>query len=143
MPELDLQALSDQTPLHRKLGLHVSRTDDGLAFQATVGTEFVADTARGTVHGGIIATLLDTAATFALIAATEHDWVTVDLRVDYLRPVLVGTVVTTGEVLRAGRTVGRARATLTDESGTACAVAIGTFAPAGDIDKGSGKTPAS
>jgi uncharacterized protein (TIGR00369 family) len=133
MAELDLQALCDQAPLHRDLGITVSRTERGVTCRAAVGGHFVVDAAHGTVHGGIIATLLDTAVTFALIAGSGHDWVTVDLRVDYLRPVLAGTVTVEGEVLRAGRRVGSARATLRDEAGNECAVGIGTFAAAGAI----------
>jgi uncharacterized protein (TIGR00369 family) len=138
MAEVDLQALCDQAPLHQDLGITVSRTERGVTCRATVGDRFVVDAARGTVHGGIIATLLDTAVTFALIAGSGHDWVTVDLRVDYLRPVLAGTGTTEAEVLRAGRRIGSARATLCDARGNQCAVAIGTFAAAGGTAGASG-----
>jgi uncharacterized protein (TIGR00369 family) len=143
MAELDLQALCDQAPLHRDLGISISRTERGVTCRATVGGHFVVDAARGTVHGGIIATLLDTAVTFALIAGSGHDWVTVDLRVDYLRPVLAGVVTTEGEVLRAGRRIGSARATLRDAEGNECAVGIGTFAAAGEIAGASSDPPRS
>jgi uncharacterized protein (TIGR00369 family) len=143
MAELDLQALCDQAPLHRELGISIGRTERGATCRATLGGHFVVDAARGTVHGGIIATLLDTAVTFALIAGSGHDWVTVDLRVDYLRPVLAGTVTVEGEVLRAGRRIGSARATLRDAEGYECAVGIGTFAAAGAIDEVSGNPPRS
>ncbi|HEX8918448.1 MAG TPA: PaaI family thioesterase [Chloroflexota bacterium] len=132
MAEPDLQEFSDQAPLHRNLGLRLDRTERGVICRARVGTEFLVDGSQGTVHGGIIATLLDIAATFALIATSGHDWVTVDLRVDYLRPVRAGAVTVEGDVLRAGRRVGSARSTLRDAEGTECAVAIGTFASAGE-----------
>ena len=133
MAEVDLQAISDEIPLHRNLGLRISRSEGGIALEAAVGPDFIVDPARGSVHGGIVATLLDAAATFALMAETRQDWVTVDLRVDYLRPLSAGSVVTTGEVVRAGRSVGRARATVADAAGTVCAVAIGTFAPGAEL----------
>lgn len=138
MVEPDLQALSDQVPLHQRLGLHLERTERGVTCRASVGTEFLVDASQGTVHGGIIATLLDTAATFALIATSGHDWVTVDLRVDYLRPVQTGDVTIDGHVLRAGRRLGSARSVVRDAAGTECAVAIGTFAASGERNPSSG-----
>lgn len=138
MAELDLQALCDQVQLHRALGIVISRAEGGVICRATVGGDFVVDADRGTIHGGIIATLLDTAVSFALIAGSGHDWVTVDLRVDYLRPVIAGTVTAEAEVLRAGRRIGSARARLYDAEGHECAVGIGTFAAAGAITGVSG-----
>lgn len=143
MAELDLQALCDQVSLHRDLGIVISRVEGGVICRATVPSDFVVDAGRGTVHGGIIATLLDTAVTFALIGSTGQDWVTVDLRVDYLRPVVAGTVTAEAEVLRAGRRIGSARAMLRDAEGQECAVCIGTFAAAGAIAGSSGDPPGS
>jgi uncharacterized protein (TIGR00369 family) len=82
-------------------------------------------------HGGVAATLLDTSLAFALIAATDSDWTTVDLRVDYLRPLGLGTVTARGSVVHAGRRIGRTEGELCDASGTVCARAIGTFATPG------------
>ena len=129
VPTIDLQELCDGVPFHRQLGLEVSRTEGGVRFQCEIGREFVVDEKSGAVHGGIVASLLDTAATFALIAHTDHDWVTVDLRIDYLRPSRAGSLTISGGVVRAGRSIGRARAELSDGNGVVCATAIGTFAP--------------
>jgi uncharacterized protein (TIGR00369 family) len=130
--ELDLQALCDESPVHRQLGVIVRRTGDGVTLEALIGSEFVSGGASDIVHGGIVGTLLDAAATFALIGRTEHDWVTVDFRVDYLRPTRTGPATVKGHVVRAGRSIGRAGATLHDAAGTLCAQGIGTFAPAGE-----------
>src|SRR5579875_2978182 len=103
MPQLDLQALSDQSALHRALGVRIERSTGGVAIIASVDSDYAVDAGASIVHGGIVATLLDTAATFALIAETDHDWVTIDLRVDYLRPTPLDAVTVRGEVLRAGK----------------------------------------
>jgi uncharacterized protein (TIGR00369 family) len=129
MKQLDLQGISDEVPFHTRLGLKVRRTGESVAFDADIGADYVVDRDSGAIHGGIVASLLDTAATFALIAQTDHDWITVDLRIDYLRPSRSGPLTITGDVLRAGRSIGRARAELTDQTGAVCATAIGTFAP--------------
>lgn len=83
----------------------------------------------GVAHGGALATLLDTALTFALIAAADRDWATVDLRVDYLRPVAIDEVSVRARVVHAGRRTGRAEGEVVDASGATCARAVGTFVP--------------
>jgi uncharacterized protein (TIGR00369 family) len=109
------------------MGLRIEASPGGVLVRA----EFSAEAANGSdglmVHGGVIAALLDAAATFALIAGTGWDWTTVDLRVDFLRPLAVGGVKATGEQLNAGRTLGRARASVTGSDGRPTALAIGTF----------------
>ncbi len=115
-------------PFYGQLALTVARSEQGVVFDALAGEDFIVDRKSGAVHGGIVASLLDTAATFALIAATDHDWVTVDLRIDYLRPSKSGRLTVSGEVVRAGRSIGRASAELSDQTGSICATAIGTFA---------------
>lgn len=55
--------------------------------------EFLGDIERGIVHTGIVTTLIDSAsgiAVFARIARSEAI-ATLDLRVDYLRPTVLGT----------------------------------------------------
>lgn len=122
-----LQALVDETPLHRALGLQVaSVTASGLVLRAQPSAEHAV--AQGQLHGGAVAMLLDTAATFALIGVTGDDWGTVDLRVDYLRPAPVAPLEAAGRVLHAGRRLGRAAAELIDpETGRVVASAVGTF----------------
>lgn len=129
MALVDLQALCDGSIVHRALHMTIVSTDSGVHLTARTGSDHLGSADSDLVHGGVIATLLDTAATFALIAHTETDWVTVDLRVDYLRPVRVGHTSITGTVRRAGRSLGRAESALSDASGRVCATAVGTFAP--------------
>jgi uncharacterized protein (TIGR00369 family) len=123
----DLQDFVETVPFLRMLGMRLIDTEGGVTFAATIGSDFVLDGA--VVHGGIVASLLDTAATFALIGASGHDWTTVDLRVDYLRPTPPGSVSVRGEVVRRGRTIGRSRAELVDADGKTSATAIATFVP--------------
>jgi uncharacterized protein (TIGR00369 family) len=123
----DLQAICDQSPIHRELGLRIEPTSAGVIVRG----KFTSNSASGpdglVIHGGLIAVLLDATATFALIAGTGCDWTTVDLRVDYLLPLAVGRVEATGETVSAGRTIGRARAVLTGSDGRTAALAIATF----------------
>ena len=101
--------------------------EGSVLFDAAPGREH---STEGTdmLHGGVVAAMLDTAATFALIAATGIDWSTVDLRIDYLRPAPVGPLVVRGTVVHAGRRFARARAELTEpRNGRLLAEAVGTF----------------
>src|SRR5262249_8546195 len=106
--------------------LTVAALDDGVQFEGALGEESGRSEGLDQAHGGAIAALLDTAATLAICAATGETWSTVDLRVDYLRPVRLGQVRSVGRGVRAGRTVGRAAAELYVDD-TLSATAIGTF----------------
>src|SRR5438270_7855867 len=127
---LNLQALCDDSPFLVALGVQIEQSTEGILLRTSLGSGFAVDGRGRVAHGGVVASLVDTAATFALIDRTNHDWVTVDLRVDYLRPTSLGQVRVEGQVIHVGKTLGRSRAELRDQTGRACAVAVGTFVPA-------------
>jgi uncharacterized protein (TIGR00369 family) len=125
----DLQRLIDSSPVHRALRLRVASADQGkVVFAAQTGAEHAGEDGGQFLHGGVVATLLDTAATFALIQVTGTDWGTVDLRVDFVRPAPAGPLTAEATAVHAGRRLGRASAALTDpSSGQLIATAAGTF----------------
>lgn len=132
MDPATLQRWLEEAPFHAQLGrLTVGITDEGIAILADLTLTGANETGGATAHGGVAATLLDTSLSFALIAATGTDWTTVDLRIDYLRPVPLASVTSTGRVVRIGRRIGRAEGSLSDAEGRECARAIGTFVPQG------------
>ena len=73
----------------------------------------------GTVHGGIIATLIDTATYWAAFMPLPEDagLVNIDLKLNYLRPVSQGLLIVEGRCLKSGRTISYAEAYLTDGDG--------------------------
>lgn len=85
---------------------------------------------NGTMHGGLVATLLDTAMGLHAFAATgaEHT-PTVDLQVSYLRPTPLGVpIVAESQVVRQGRSLLFLRAVLRAEGDDRpCATAAGTY----------------
>jgi uncharacterized protein (TIGR00369 family) len=129
MEASEMQRLLDSTPLHRALGLRVTSVgDDGVVLRAEAGPEHLVEDGGEYLHGGVVATVLDSAATFALIGVTGTDWSTVDLRVDYLRPTPAGALEIRGSAVQVGRRLGRARAELlADGTGAVLASATGTF----------------
>jgi acyl-coenzyme A thioesterase 13 len=85
---------------------------------------------NGTLHGGIIAMMLDASAGFAASLAHGGDLVpvlTVALNTQYLAAARQGRVVATGNVKRAGRSICYADAELRDADGTLLATGDGVF----------------
>jgi acyl-CoA thioesterase len=60
---------------------------------------------RGVVHGGAVASLIDTASAFAVVTQLEPNErvTTTDLTIHYLRPVTAGRLTATARTVRAGR----------------------------------------
>jgi uncharacterized protein (TIGR00369 family) len=75
----------------------------------------------GSVHGGWSAAILDTALALAALTTldAEQTFTTVDIRINYLRPLTVetGVVRAEGRVLQAGRRLAYCEASLTDAAG--------------------------
>ena len=118
MPPADqaarVQAVLD-IPLHRFLGMQLrDPADPSAGVWLPVGPS--AQNQAGVLHGGVVTTLLDTAAYLGLLPFLSDDEhaVTHDLTVSLLRPVAAGRRVDlTGTVLRRGRAVAFLRAEAT------------------------------
>lgn len=83
----------------------------------------------GVLHGGVTATLIDTAMAFAVIPslAEGERTSTVDLTVHYLRPHLEGTVTCTAKVVRGGKRIQTLSADVVNDEGKLIATAISTY----------------
>ena len=75
----------------------------------------------GSVHGGVLSTMLDTAAGCSVHStlAVGEAYTSLDLTVKFLRPATVdsGRLRATGKVIQRGRRTALAEAQVTDESG--------------------------
>lgn len=73
----------------------------------------------GIVHGGVLATLIDTATFWAVfMRIPEHaGLVNIDLKLNYLKPVVDGRLTARGRAIRSGRSVSYAEAGVTDAEG--------------------------
>jgi uncharacterized protein (TIGR00369 family) len=73
----------------------------------------------GIVHGGVIATLVDTATFWAAFGALPDDagLVNVDLKLNYLEAVSKGRLIAEGRAIRTGRTISYTEATVKTEAG--------------------------
>ncbi len=83
----------------------------------------------GVLHGGVTATLIDTAMAFAVRTrlAINEQTATIDLTVHYLRPHLNGTFTCTAKVVRAGKRIFTVSADVVNEEGKHIATAVSTY----------------
>ena len=83
----------------------------------------------GILHGGVTATLIDTAMAFAVrtrVGPTEPT-ATIDLTVHYLRPHISGTFTCTAKIVRAGKRIFTVSADVHNEEGSLIATAISSY----------------
>jgi acyl-CoA thioesterase len=83
----------------------------------------------GILHGGVTATLIDTAMAFAMrtLVPPEQNTATIDLTVHYLRPHTDGKVECTTKVVRAGKRIFTISADVYGREGKLIATAISTY----------------
>jgi len=84
---------------------------------------------RGVVHGGAIASLIDSATAFAIISMLQPDEsaTTVDMTISYLRPVARGRMTASAKVVRAGRRIIAVSAEAYDDQQTIVATSLSTY----------------
>lgn len=123
-----ISAALEQVPFAKLLGIELEEIDSGVA---TLAMEVRAELKQnnGVVHGGAIAALIDTAAAFAVISVLSVDEraTTVDLTVNYLRPLRSGRTRAFAKVVKAGRRVLAVSVEMTDEAGKVAATALTTY----------------
>jgi uncharacterized protein (TIGR00369 family) len=83
----------------------------------------------GVLHGGVTATLIDTAMAFAVRThlADDEATATIDLTVHYLRPHISGRVTCTAKVVRAGKRIFTVSADVENDDGKLIATGLSTY----------------
>jgi uncharacterized protein (TIGR00369 family) len=73
----------------------------------------------GIVHGGVLATLIDTATFWSVFMRVPEDagLVNIDLKLNYLRPVDSGLLTAEGRAIRSGNSISYAESSVMDEKG--------------------------
>lgn len=98
---------------------------------ATISIEMRDDLRQpsGVLHGGVTATLIDTAMAFAVRTRLPIDeaTATIDLTVHYLRPHLTGTFTCTAKVVRAGKRIFTVNADVHNQEGKLIATGLSTY----------------
>ncbi len=133
----------DQMPFNRLLGLKVTAfSADKAEVRFQFSPQLVGNPLQQILHGGVIATVLDTVGGIMAIASAlrrldnvEHEELvakmgkmsTIDMRSDYLRPGRGSEFIATAEVIRSGNKVCVCRMELHNELGVHIALGTGTY----------------
>lgn len=117
-----------RSAFHNWAGLTVTRVAPG-EVDVVLETEPHHLNLVGIVHGGVIATIANTATGIALRTILEPglSHVTAQLNVHFLAPGKAGKLTGRGRALKAGRRMGYAEADVVDEDGQMLARASATF----------------
>jgi uncharacterized protein (TIGR00369 family) len=109
-PKEFLDLIQELIPFNKFLGISIDEARDGFVrLQLPYRAEYIGDSSRPALHGGVISTLIDTCGGFAVwthLRGLEDRVSTIDLRVDYLAPGAPEPLFADGTVVRVGNRVG-------------------------------------
>jgi len=112
----------------KHMGMTTVVGDDGIIrVQLTINENLLQF--YGNVHGGVIASLIDTAIAVAVNQQLDPDEgaSTVELKINYLRPISKGTLWGEGKVVQKGKSIVVAQGEIKDEAGQLLAIGTATF----------------
>ena len=114
-----LVGLINKSPYFKLISMRVCEIGVGFSrFDIDLGQRHLQP--FGLVHGGVFASIIDSAASWALFYSIEdHDagMTSVDLKLNYLAPAVSGKMIAKGRQIKIGNTLGYAEAEVTDENG--------------------------
>jgi len=118
----------DVSPFQRWLGLRVEEAGDGLL---VIGLDWrealVSNPHIHSMHGGVLASLVDLGGLYAVLTTKNIATATVDLRVDYHRPVTAGRIRARSSVIKLGSKISSAQTEITGEDGKLVASGRGVY----------------
>ncbi len=114
-------------PVAKLIGMRVISFDEGIALLELHADARHANT-MGTVHGGVLCDLADLAMGVACYSTLEEEesFTTIELKVNFTKPVWSGRLTARGEVKKAGRKVVLLQCDVRDEGGSLVAFATST-----------------
>jgi uncharacterized protein (TIGR00369 family) len=125
-----VEEILSASPFQQVLGLRLDTFDAAqqtLTLRAPYGPHVERSPGTGQYHGGVIASVIDIAGDFALIAVLGHGVPTINFRVDYLRPATKTDLIAHARVRRAGRTIGVVDVDVLDDDGRLIALGRGCY----------------
>ncbi len=102
-------------------------TEDRVELKATWREEWGVGLERPYTHGGILASIIDVAADYAVAAQLGRPVPTIDLRVDYHKAAKPGDLTAKAKVIRMGSQYATAEAYVYDTDGALVASGRGTY----------------
>jgi uncharacterized protein (TIGR00369 family) len=115
-PEFRGPAKANNAPVARLIGFEAKDIGDGRA-TVTLSAGPQHANPMGTLHGGILCDVADAAMgmAFASTLAPEESFTTVELKINFFRPIWHAQLRAEGTVVQRGRTMGYVECAITDE----------------------------
>jgi len=115
-PAFRAQANANNVPVARLIGFEARDIGDGRA-TVTLSAGPQHANPMGTLHGGILCDVADAAMgmAFASTLGPEESFTTVELKINFFRPVWQAQLRAEGTVVQRGRTIGYVECAITDE----------------------------
>lgn len=126
-PDFRTRAKTNDVPIARLIGFEAKDIADGKStVTLTTGPQHA--NPMGTLHGGILCDIADAAMgmAFASTLAPGESFTTVELKINFFRPVWEDRLKAEGHVVRRGRNVGYVECEITDDQGKLVAKAAST-----------------
>jgi len=118
---------TNEIPVARLIGFEANEIANGRAVVTLAAGRQHANP-MGTLHGGILCDIADAAMgmAFATTLAPDESFTTVELKINFFRPVWDARLRAEGKVVRRGSTVGYIECEIIDEGGRLVAKAAST-----------------
>ena len=111
--------------LAKLLGAEISYTSESCIVEIPVH-DFLYNP-QGSLHGGVIAFALDVSMGHLIHRTTGRPGITLEMKIQYVRPALSGRVRCEGRFLKRGRTISYLESRMTDADGKLLAAATSTW----------------
>ena|SRR5438874_652564 len=126
-PDFRTRAKTNDVPVARLIGFEAKEVGDGRAIVTLAAGPQHANP-MGTLHGGILCDIADAAMgmAFASTLAPEESFTTIELKINFFRPVWEAALKADGKVVRRGNSLGYVECEITDDRGRLVAKAAST-----------------
>jgi uncharacterized protein (TIGR00369 family) len=116
-----------QAPIAQLLNFRLTHIEEGRARIEIDADDRLANP-MGTLHGGVLCDIADAAMGMAYASTLEdgESFTTLELKINFLRPVWRSKLTADGTLVQRGKTVGLAECSVTDEKGRLVARATST-----------------
>lgn len=132
----EIRALTARMPFNQSLGLRVAKVHaDGVTIEIPMRDDL--RNLMGVLHGGVSATIADAAVGIAVARhfGGQRVATTVEMKINYFRPVESGRVVARSRLLRVGQHLVVGSVELTDKDGNSTGFATVTYMLLGTMKK--------
>ncbi len=122
-----IQGKVSPPPIAQLLGFKITNYCDGCTTIEMEATDKYWNPMK-TLHGGVYCDLADAAMGFSFLTTLNEDelFTTVDLRINYLKPVTTGKLIASSKIIKRGKRLGYMECEIVNEQGKLVAKASST-----------------